>query len=188
MTKITKEEINALPLKAYEGPLELITNSKTAMKAIDEIKEHKRLGFDTEARPSFKKGDNFKDSLIQIATENKVYLFRINLFKMPDSFVEILEDESIVKTGVAIIDDVKSLQRIVKFKAGGFVDLAHLAKENKLGNTGLRPLAGLLLGIRISKAAKLTNWEQKKLTEAQISYAATDAWISLLLYNKFQEL
>jgi ribonuclease D len=187
-SKLSKEEINQMPLYAYDGEFELITDEKSASSALDEINKYRVVGFDTEARPSFKKTDNFKDSLIQIATDKKVYLFRNQLFKMPTSFIDFLENKNITKAGIAIHDDVKSLRKLYPCKDHGFVDLSKIAKEKEVQNYGLRNMAAALLKVRISKGAKLTNWEAKALSEAQISYAATDAWISLQLYHALEEL
>jgi ribonuclease D len=180
--KISKEEINELPLNAYEGPVHLISDDRQLAEVLPALKKETVLGFDTESRPSFKKGQNFPASLIQLGGENDVWLFQIQKLENKEALWKILADNSVIKAGVAIQDDIKKLQDISPFKPGGFVEIATLTQQAGILNTGLRNLAGLLLGFRISKRAQVSNWAKSILTEAQIQYAATDAWVSRRLY------
>lgn len=185
--KITKEEINELPLKGYEGDIRLIAGAEAANEAAREIAEEALLGFDTESRPSFKKGKYYLPSLIQIATSARVYIFQLSKTPFPESLKAVFENERILKTGVAVGDDVKDLQKLSPFDDAGFLDLGAVALKLKLETHGLRNLAAKFLGIRISKAARCTNWANPNLSRAQIRYAATDAWISRELYLRMHE-
>ena len=142
------------------------------------------LGFDTETRPSFKKGDYYPPALIQLATEHCVYLFRISETETFDPLLPILESPDILKTGVAIKDDVKELRAMEEFTPNGFVEIADITVKLGYENRCLRALAGLLLQGRISKAAQVTNWPRPKLDNKQVRYAATDAWISREIYRQ----
>ena len=186
--KITKEEINALPLKAYEGSVTIVDDDKKLAKALSQLRKEKVLGFDTESRPSFKKGQNFPASLIQLGGQRTVWLFQIQKFSDKTELWKILADRKIIKAGVAIQDDIKKLQELQDFKPGGFVEIADLTQKAGILNTGLRSLAGMLLGFRISKRAQVSNWARSTLTDAQIQYAATDAWVSRKLYSHMQHL
>ena len=75
-----------------------------------------------------------------------------------------------------------------RFEPGGLVEITDLSHKLSIVNAGLRPLAALLLGVRISKHAQMSNWENPVLTAAQIQYAAMDAWVSLQLYLKMNEM
>lgn len=182
ITKISKEEINLLPIAIYEGDIEVITTPSGAIKACIDLAKESVIGFDTESKPSFKKGESYPVSLLQLCTKDKAYLFRINLFKMPKELIEILSDPNILKVGIAIRDDLVGLKKLTPFTPDGFLELATLAKQLGIENLGLRSLAAILMNVRISKGAKLSNWEGKKLTKPQISYAATDAWVGRELY------
>ena len=186
--KITKDEINELPLRAYEGPVTVVDSDEKLAKALAALRKEKVLGFDTESRPSFKKGQNFPASLIQLGGEREVWLFQIHKFENLDKLWKVLANRHIVKAGVAIADDIKKLQDLNAFKPAGFVEIADLTQSAGILNTGLRSLAGLLLSFRISKRAQVSNWARSKLTEAQIQYAATDAWVSRELYCHMQKL
>jgi ribonuclease D len=186
--KISKEEINALPRKAYEGTVYMIESDDQIESAVKTLRKAAVLGFDTETRPSFKKGDNFPAALLQLATETEVFLFQLLKLDNITPIWKVLNDRSIVKAGVAIADDIKKLQERQDFKPKGFVEIANLAQDCGLINTGLRSLAGLLLNFRISKGAQVSNWAKDQLSEAQIQYAATDAWVSRLLYIHFKQV
>lgn len=186
--KISKEEINELPLSAYEGAIELIQDDDHLAEVLPAIKKEAILGFDTESRPAFKKGQNFPASLLQLGGEDKVWLFQIQKLEKKQDLWQILADPSIIKAGVAIQDDIKKLQEIEAFQPAGFVEIATLTLHAGIVNTGLRNLAGLLLGFRISKRAQVTNWAKSILTESQVQYAATDAWVSRQLYLYMMEL
>ena len=142
------------------------------------------LGFDTETRPSFKKGEYYPPALIQLATASCVYLFRISKTETFAPLLALLESQDILKTGVAIKDDVKELRRMEDFQPAGFVEIADITVKLGYENRGHRPLAALLLGGRISKAAQVSNWAREELDNKQIRYAATDAWISREIYCK----
>lgn len=185
---ISNEEINHLPLFTYKGALELITESKLVEKAMAEISQHAVVGFDTETRPAFVSGTVYKVALAQVATENKVYLFRLHHTGIPDAMHTFFENEKITKAGIALRDDLKALQKIRNFTPNGFFDLATVSKPAGFDAAGIKKLAALLLKVRISKGAQTSNWEAEKLNERQIRYAATDAWISLKIHEKIMTL
>jgi ribonuclease D len=186
--KITKEEVNALPLKAYEGPVTIVDNDEKLSVALKQLKRETVLGFDTESRPAFKKGQNYPASLIQLGGENHIWLFQIQTLSNLEPLWRLLANRRIIKAGVAIADDIKKLQDLHAFKPGGFIEIADLTQQAGILNTGLRSLAGLLLGFRISKRAQVSNWAKSSLSEAQIQYAATDAWVSRELYLHMRRL
>ena len=182
--KISKAEINELPLIAWEGEIQILESAEEMEAAASILANESHLGFDTETRPSFKKGDYYPPALIQLATEHCVYLFRISETETFDPLLPILESPDILKTGVAIKDDVKELRAIEDFTPNGFVEIADITVKLGYENRGLRALAGLLLQGRISKAAQVTNWARPKLDNKQVRYAATDAWISREIYRR----
>jgi ribonuclease D len=183
---ISKDELGELPLRTFEGEIVVINSSEEAKEVAKELSEYNLLGFDTETRPSFKKGNVNKVALLQLSNENKAFLFRLNNFKLPREIFDILSDPLIVKAGVAIRDDIKALKQITNFIPSGFVELQDVAKELGLNSFSLKKLSGIALGFRISKAQQLSNWEAPLLNEAQLQYAATDAWVSYLLYQRFR--
>jgi ribonuclease D len=182
--KISKAEINELPLIAWEGEIQILESAEEMEAAASILANESHLGFDTETRPSFKKGDYYPPALIQLATEHCVYLFRISETETFDPLLPILESPDILKTGIAIKDDVKELRAMEDFTPSGFIEVADITVKLGYENRGLRALAGLLLQGRISKAAQVTNWARPKLDNKQIRYAATDAWISREIYRQ----
>jgi ribonuclease D len=182
--RISKAEINELPLIAWEGEIQILESAEEMEAAASILANESHLGFDTETRPSFKKGDYYPPALIQLATEHCVYLFRISETETFDPLLPILESPDILKTGVAIKDDVKELRAMEYFTPNGFVEIADITVKLGYENRGLRALAGLLLQGRISKAAQVTNWARPKLDNKQVRYAATDAWISREIYRQ----
>nr|PZN51146.1 MAG: hypothetical protein DIU61_13845 [Bacteroidota bacterium] len=181
---ITHEEIGNLPLRAYTGKVELIRNAEDIPSVMAEVRRHEVVGFDTETRPSFRKGQLYKVSLMQLAIPDYVFLIRLQYTGITPELVSFLESGDILKTGVGIRDDLHALNRLKPFVPAGFVDLVPLAREAGLKVESVKKLAGLLLGFRISKSAQTSNWEARTLTPKQIEYAATDAWVCLELYRK----
>lgn len=186
--KITKEEINALPIRAYEGPIELIRSDDQMAAALRELHRADLLGFDTETKPTFKRGQNHPAALLQLGTADRVFLFQLLQLENIQPLWDLLANPAILKAGVAIADDIKKLQERQPFKPAGFVEIADLTQGLGILNTGLRSLAGLLLNFRISKRAQVSNWALDQLSESQIQYAATDAWVSRELYLRMSQL
>ncbi|TVP80272.1 MAG: 3'-5' exonuclease domain-containing protein 2 [Puniceicoccaceae bacterium] len=179
---ITKAEINQQPLIAWEGEICILESAEAMQAAVAKLQREAHLGFDTETRPTFKKGDYYPPALIQLATEDCVYLFRISKIGTLAPLLPLLEAPDILKTGVAIKDDVKELRAMEDFTPAGFVEIADITVKLGYENRGLRALAALILYGRISKAAQVSNWARDELDEKQIRYAATDAWISREIY------
>lgn len=171
------------PLKpiTFPGKIHLIRNDQDLLAM--RIGEPKILGFDTETRPSFRKGEVYKAALLQLATETDAYLIRLQHVTQFQVLKNILENKEIVKVGVAIRDDLKLLQKTFVFSPQGFVELQQLSKEKGLQNTGLKGMTEEVLQASLSKGAKVTNWEAHELSDKQLLYAATDAWIGLTIYN-----
>ncbi|QJB58338.1 3'-5' exonuclease [Pseudodesulfovibrio sp. zrk46] len=185
----SKADINEMPLRRYEGPITVVRTEKQRTMALKEMEGEPLLGFDTETRPVFKKGRKpGPPSLIQLATAERAYVFQINILKLCNGICDLLADPSVVKTGVAVRDDIIGLQRLANFKPANFVDLSDITAKAKLQTHGLRNMAANLLGFRISKSAQCSNWSKEKLTPQQVNYAATDAWVSRELYIALDDL
>jgi ribonuclease D len=184
---ITKAEINELPMQQYEGPIYLCQTAEEAEATAKKLLKETLLGFDTETRPAFRKGESYDPSLLQLATENGVYLFQIQQCGLTPSLLQVLSRSKIVKAGVAIDRDIAELQAMTPFEAAGFVELATCAKEARIKNLGLRGLTAILFGFRISKREQVSNWARKELTDSQMTYAATDAWLGRKIYLAFKE-
>lgn len=180
--RISKEYIKTLPVRAFEGKINLITDVNDVSEAIKTLSKYPVLGFDTETRPVFRKGVQHNVSLLQLSTTKEAFLFRLNHLGFPNEIIGLLEDRGILKVGVAILDDVRGLQKLSNFKADGFIELADIAADLGIVTCGLRNLAAILLGVRITKKAQLTNWERPVINSKQSLYAATDAWICLEMY------
>ncbi len=184
-TTIAREQVNALPLARYEGPINVVAHSRDVHAAVDYLRDETLLGFDTESRPSFRRGDNHPVALLQLAGAERVYLFQLQLLENLEPVYALLADPSIRKAGVAIRDDIRKLQELGPFEPGNFVEISDMSRRLEISNTGLRNLCAMFLGYRVSKGAQVTNWAKPDLTQAQIAYAATDAWVSRMLYLKF---
>lgn len=183
---MTKAEISELPMRQYEGPIVLCRTTEEAEAAADRLKNEPLLGFDTETRPAFRKGESYDPSLLQLAAADTVYLFQIKQCGFPPALLRILSAPEIKKAGVAIDRDVSELKAMTSFEPAGFVELATYAKAAGIRNLGLRGLTAILFGFRISKKEQVSNWARKELTESQQIYAATDAWLGRQIYLQFE--
>lgn len=181
---ISKEEIAQLPNQGFNGVIHIIEDTIGFQKISPQLMAHKLLGFDTETKPSFKKGRKNKVALLQLSTANEAYLFRLNKFAVPDAVKQLLENTEVIKVGVAIRDDLAAINQLKPFIPGGFIELQHFVKDYHIQDNGLRKLAANILKIRISKQQQLSNWEGKTLTDAQLNYAATDAWACHQIYSQ----
>jgi len=185
---ITKEELNELPLTAFEGEIVVVDTQKKLELAVDVLANEPLIGFDTETKPSFKSGMTNSVALLQLAIENTAFLFRIPKIKLPETLINILSSQNIIKAGAAIHDDIKSLKNISMFQHSGFIELQEIVKDYGINGFSLKKMAGIVLGIRISKSQRLSNWESEYLSEAQLRYAATDAWVSYKIYRTLMEV
>ncbi len=186
--KLSKEEINALPIVRYEGKIELVTTAEELDKALKVLHKEHLLGFDTETKPSFRKGKLNNPALVQLAAENVVYLIQLVHVPFAAELAGLLSNERIIKVGVSIFEDMRELQRIYNFEAAGIMDLGNIARANNLETQGLRNLAANFFDYRISKGSQCSNWSASTLSEKQIIYAATDAWIGRKVFVRMQEL
>ena len=185
---ISKEEINELPLGQFEGTIYLIDRPEQVQDAVDYLEAQQMIGFDTETKPSFKKGEFNHVSLLQLSTSDHAFLFRLNKIGFPDSLRNLLERENQVKIGAAVHDDLKALKKLTQsFYPLTFFDLNDELKKVGFHNVGVRNLSGMVLKIRISKSEQVSNWEAETLTEKQQRYAATDAWACLKIFNILRE-
>lgn len=181
---ITLEEIREYNLAWFRGRIVMVDNLNTFRMIMPELKRERILGFDTETKPSFKKGHRNKVSLLQLSGRDIAYLFRLNRIGFPEELAGLLADPGVIKAGVAIHDDIKVLAKIRKFKPEGFVDLQKYVRDFGIQSSGLKKLTAIVLGFRISKSQQVTDWEAAELTEAQQIYAATDAWVCREIYTK----
>jgi ribonuclease D len=183
---ITREALNELPVQRYEGPIHFVDTPALLHAARTDILAERALGFDTETRPAFRKGESYLPSIVQVATANGVHIFPLRYTDTHGLLAEMLAAPSIAKIGVSLAFDLRTLKQVFPFHERHIVDLGIIAKRHGYEQTGVRNLAGLLLGYRVPKGAKTTNWAALHLTPAQIAYAATDAWVCRELYIRYE--
>ena len=150
---------------------------------MNELKKEKMIGFDTESRPAFKRGQYFPISLLQFSTLNKAFLIQRKYIDM-EILRPIFESEEIKKVGIALHEDRRKLNKDlgVDFVLAGFVDLSYIARKKGIIQIGARSLAARYLEATISKSAQTSNWSIKNLSPKQLNYAATDSWVCLKIH------
>lgn len=185
---ISREEIAALPIRRYDGEVFLVSTKHDADRAMADIRQERVVGFDTETRPAFEKGRSYLPCLAQVATARAVYLFRLQHADFSAPLTELFAAPAIVKSGVALADDLRQLKLLFEFEAQRVLDPGKVASRHGLEQTGLRNLAGIFLGFRIPKGNRTSNWAAPRLNAAQINYAATDAWACRELFLCFEKL
>lgn len=181
---ITKEEVEQFPLFVYSGEVIVIEEKEKVEEAVCILSQQNSLGFDTETRPAFHKGERYNVGLLQLATPEQVFLFRLNRCGFPQSLRFILNNPQITKVGVGIRDDLKALKRMENFTPTSFIDLQEFVTRFGIEDKAFSKLMAIIFQVKISKKQRITNWDAPILTEAQIRYAATDAWGALKMYLK----
>ena len=182
-SKITKEEINNLETRHFTGDIHLIDTRSKFRDACREIAEQPLLGFDTESKPSFRKGPVHDISLIQFANATDAWLIRLNKIGLPDELKSILERKDLLKIGAGLNDDFNRIRNLDSIEPDGFLDLQKFVEKFEIESKSLKKLTAIILGFKISKSQQLSNWEAEEFTEAQKLYAATDAWVCYEMYR-----
>jgi ribonuclease D len=188
MNSISREALAELPIRRYEGPVSLVATLAELADARADFRQERVVGLDTETRPSFRKGETHLPCLVQAATARAVYLFQLSRLEVFPALVELLANPAVVKAGIGLAHDLRQLKAVFPFDVASTLDLGVIARRRGLGQSGVRNLAGMFLGFRIPKGNRTSNWAAPRLSPAQVTYAATDAWASRELYLKFEAL
>ena len=182
--KISNEDTANLPAIEFAGEIRIIDQERDIAEACKVLAAEPMIGFDTETRPSFRPGVTFRVSLLQLSTPRVCYLFRLNKIPLAKPILQLLENKQVMKIGADVAGDLRSLRQIRHFRDAGFIDLQAIAPQWGIGEKSLRKLSAIVLGQRVSKAQRLSNWEATTLTDKQQLYAATDAWVCIRIYEK----
>ena len=185
---IDNDTVASLPAARFDGPIVVVDSDEMVDAACEELERCNIIGFDTETRPSFRSGVSYKVSLLQLSTPNVCFLFRLCRIRLSNRILKILGSRRILKVGADVTGDIRALHALREFKADGFVDLQNEASRWGIEERSLRKLSALVLGERVSKAQRLSNWEAGVLTEQQRDYAATDAWVCLKILEGLQSV
>jgi ribonuclease D len=180
---IDNDTVAALPAAHFPGRIVVVDKDSAIGAACEDLRRYKMIGFDTETRPSFRAGVSYKVSLLQLSTPDTCYLFRLSRIRLDNRILKVLGSHEILKVGADIMGDIRSLHALRDFKADGFVDLQHEAIRWGIQEKSLRKLSAIVLGERVSKAQRLSNWDAEQLTPQQQEYAATDAWVCPRILN-----
>lgn len=184
---ISKDLVQWMPLVRFDGEVIIVDEPSKIPDSIEYLSAQSVLGVDTETRPSFTRGVRYPTALVQVATTERCYLFRLTHIGMPKPLADIFADPNICKVGLAFKDDLNGLRRRRDFKPANCVDLQQIAPNYGIQDLGLQKMFAICFGKKISKAQQLTNWESSHLTPEQARYASTDAWATLLIYNKLTQ-
>ena len=203
---ITKEAISELPLEEFTGRIIVIDTLRDVEKAVGYLSEFQSVGFDTETRPSFKKGQRYKISLMQISTDEACFkgghwylsgycrnkqafrLFRLNRIGIPEALEEFLANEKVLKIGLSLRDDFGAMRKRTDIQPANFLDLQNYVGQFGIEDASLQKIYAILFNKKISKGQRLSNWEADVLSDAQKKYAALDAWACLKIYNQLKQI
>lgn len=184
---ISKEQVNALPVISFPGDITVVDTEDKVEAAVADLMSNNVIGFDTETKPSFRKGRVHKVALMQLSTADRCYLFRLNMIGMPEALSRLIEEEGVTKVGLSIHDDFHVMHRSSEFEPRGFVDLQDMVHDYAISDISLQKIYAIIFGGKISKSQRLSNWEADKLSGAQQKYAALDAWACLKIYRHLLE-
>ena len=186
---ISIEEIEDLELAAFDGPIQVIDDQDNDFhEAITYLEKQSVIGFDTETKPCFQANmPRNKMALLQLSGADEAFIFRLQKVGLPKQVTRLLSDPKIIKVGAAVKEDVRGLQAYHKFNAKGFVDLQKYVEDYGILDKSVKKMAAIILGVKVSKAQQLSNWEAPQLSGAQLKYAAIDAWICREMYLKLKQ-
>lgn len=182
--KISNEQTALLPAIEFRGEIRIVEDERDIAAACKYLAEQPVIGFDTETRPSFRPGVTFRVSLLQLSSPEVCYLFRLKRIPLDKAILQLFENKRLLKVGADVAGDLRSLRQIRHFRDAGFIDLQAIAPEWGIAEKSLRKLSAIVLGQRVSKAQRLSNWEAATLTDKQQLYAATDAWVCTRIYDR----
>ncbi|MCU0285709.1 MAG: 3'-5' exonuclease domain-containing protein 2 [Acidobacteria bacterium] len=182
VNRIDSEYINSLPAVQFEGNVIIVESPEQEVSVIKELRNQCCVGFDTESKPAFKKGESYPISLVQLANNDTAYLFQLAKTGFSNALADFLADDKIKKIGIGVATDIEKLRELKQFVPRGFIDLSKIAKEKGIIQVGARALTARYLRKRLVKTAQKTNWAQLRLSRKQQAYAASDAWICLQIY------
>lgn len=187
---IATEQIEQLPMAEFHGEITVVEKEDQVYRqAVRSLKAEKVIGFDTETKPCFvARAPKNHMALLQLSTEDHAYIFRLQQLGLPEGLADILSDPAIIKVGAAVRDDINGLNWYSRFNAGGFADLQTIAEKFGIEEKSVRKMSAIILGIRVSKSQQLSNWESSKLSDAQLRYAAIDAWVCREMYIKLMSV
>ncbi len=185
--KISNEQTASLSAMQFEGRVQVVDSVKDVEAACADLSKYSVIGFDTETRPSFRAGVSNKVALLQLSTPTTCYLFRLCRMPLERAIIKVLESPNIIKIGADVAGDIKALKALRHFKNRGFVDLQSIISEWGVEEKSLRKMAAIVMGHKISKAQRLSNWEAQRMTEPQKIYAATDAWACIMIYERLMQ-
>ena len=180
---INKDLLQWMPIAAFEGEVVVVDQEEQVAEAVAYLRTQKTVGVDTEARPSFQRGIHYPTALVQIASHERCYLFRLTHIGMPQELADFFADETVCKVGLAFKDDINGLRRRRNFTPANCIDIQKMVTQYGIFDMGLQKLFAICFGKKISKTQQLTNWENSHLTPEQARYASTDAWATLLIYE-----
>lgn len=184
IASISNDEVAALEAVHFDGRIVVVDTTDALTKACKELSRQSLIGFDTETRPSFTAGVTNKVALLQLSTEECCYLIRLNKLPLSREILSILSNGNIAKIGADVKNDITALNRLRHFTAKGFIDLQDEVVKYGIEDKSLRKISGIVLGKKVSKAQRLSNWAAKQLTPQQQMYAATDAWVCIEIYHR----
>lgn len=183
----SKDLIQWLPLAAFGGEVIVVDTPAKVEESVAYLAQQTAVGVDTESRPSFTRGVHYPTALLQIATEERCYLFRLTHVGMPQALADLFANPKITKVGLAFKDDIAGLRRRRDFKPANCIDLQSIVPKYGILDMGLQKIFAICFGRKISKAQQLTNWENSHLTPDQARYASTDAWATLLIFKDLMQ-
>lgn len=183
---ISNEDVAQLEPVRFDGEIVVVDTVRDLLRACEVLSAQKIIGFDTETRPSFTSGMVNKVALLQLSTDDVCFLIRLNKVPLDKALIAILQSENIAKVGAAVQNDIAALNALRHFKARGFIDLQNEVGRFGIEDRSLRKLSGIIIGKKVSKAQRLSNWEAQTLTPQQQQYAATDAWVCIELLRRLQ--
>ena len=187
VAKIDNNETAQLPAIEFKGEICIIDHEEQIEEACRYLAAQPVLGFDTETRPSFKAGVTYRVSLLQLSSAERCYLFRLNRIPLAKPLLQLLENAQLPKIGADVAGDLRSLGQLRHFRAAGFIDLQQEVGAWGIEEKSLRKMSAIVLGKRVSKAQRLSNWESSTLTDKQQGYAATEAWVCIEIYRRLQQ-
>lgn len=184
---ISKLQLAQMPQVTFPGTITVVDDAATARQAVQWLNKQKIVGFDTETRPSFRKGKVNNMALIQISTPRRCFLFRVNKMGFPAPLRDFIENDRVKKVGLSLKDDFNAMRRtMADLSPAGFIELQDYVRDFNIADASLQKVYGIIFSKRISKNQRLSNWEAPALSEAQQIYASIDAWAALRIYTHLE--